>query len=214
MATLGLLAVLVVVIGLGVSFVAHLRSKEAGAAPGSSDEFPTLSFDSQTLYRPIRAVVRAIRSTVDTSTDPAVMAMADSVREEIDSAHDRIVRALQTRDELRKATEGQPAAVAEASRLQKLRDAAESDDEKVSMSQAYQSKLSELAEYEKAKVVIRKIENEVQLTLTSLNELKAKLSVMQAGTSAPDQTDDLRASLGNLETIQSSIDEAQAMLHP
>ncbi len=214
MLTIFLLIAVVVVVGLGLAFVGHLRKTNASPVSSGSDEFPSLSFDSQTLYRPIRSVIRAIRTTIETSSDPAVMAMADSVRQETDSAHDRIVRVLQTRDELRKATEGQPAAVADASRLQKLRESAESDDEKLSMATAYDSKLSELAEYEKAKVVIRKIESEVQLTVSSLNELKAKLSVKQAGTSASDQTDDLRASLGNLETIQSSIDEAQAMLHP
>jgi hypothetical protein len=43
--------------------------------------------------------------------------------------------------------------------------------------------------------------------------LKARLAISGAATDATERAEDLRTTLGALETIQSSVDEAQIMLH-
>jgi hypothetical protein len=204
-----LLAVLIILGGLFIAFIASARQSrpESGI-----DDFPSLSFDSQILYRPIRSLRKAILETVQTSEDPATHAMAGSVIEEINSAHDRVVLALQTRDQLRKASDGHMSAQVELDRMLKAREAAESPAEKLSFTKAYEAKMNEVAEYERAKTIIKKIENEIELTKASLSELKAKLSLSAASMNATDRAEDLRTTLGSLETIQSSVDEAQVML--
>ena len=94
----------------------------------------------------------------------------------------------------------------------KGRDAAESPAEKLSFTRAYEAKVNEVAEYEKAKSIIKKIENEIELTKASLSELKAKITFSEASLNATERAEDLRSTLGTLETIQSSVDEAQVML--
>jgi phage shock protein A len=204
-----LLAVLIILGGLFVAFIASARQNRQ--EPGVED-FPSLSFDSQILYRPIRSLRKSILETVQSSEDPATHAMAGSVIEEINSAHDRIVLALQTRDQLRNASEGHISAQADLDRMLKAREAAESPAEKLSFTRAYEAKLNEVAEYEKAKTIIKKIENEIELTKASLSEFKAKLSLSEASVNATERAEDLRTTLGSLETIQSSVDEAQVML--
>jgi uncharacterized protein YqgQ len=122
------------------------------------------------------------------------------------------VLALQTRDELRKASDNYLTAQNEAQRLFKAREAAESPQEKLSYTRAYEAKILEVAEYEKARAIIKKIENEIELTKASMSQLKAKLTFSEASTNASERAEDLRTTLGSLETIQSSVDEAQLML--
>jgi hypothetical protein len=208
---MGLVLMLVVVL-LAIGFVAFISSARLTRKDAGIDSYPTLSLDSQNLYRPIRALRRSVIETVESSQDPAVQAMSGSVIEELNAAHDRVVLALQTRDQLRKATESHFAAQGEADRLLKSRDAAESDTEKLSITKAYEAKLSELAEYEKAKEIIKRIENEIDLTKASLGELKARIVISGVATDATQRAEDLRTTLGSLETIQSSVDEAQIML--
>ena len=207
-----LLIVVIVLILIATCFVAFINSARLSRNNSGTEDFPTLSFDSQNLYRPIRSLRRSIIDAVQSSQDPAVHAMSDSVVEELNDAHDRVVMALQTRDQLRKASEGVLTAQADMDRLAKARDAAESHQEKLSFTKAYEAKTNELAEYDKAKVIIKKIENEIELTKASLSELKAKLAVSGASTNATERAEDLRTTLGSLETIQSSVDEAQIML--
>ena len=206
------LIVLIAVIVVGGVFIAFLGSARQTKQSSSSDDFPSLSFDSQNLYRPIRSLKRAIIEIVQSSDDPAINAMSGAVIEEMNAAHDRIVLALQTRDQLRKASENYLTAQNEADRLFKAREAAESPQEKLSFTRAYEAKTLEVAEYEKARVIIKKIENEVELTKASMSQLKAKLTFSEASTNATERADDLRTTLGSLETIQSSVDEAQLML--
>lgn len=201
--------ILVLLIGL---FVAFLGSAKLSRSESKVDDFPSISFDSQMLYRPIRALRRSIVETVESSQDPAVSALSGSVLEEVNTAHDRVVLALQTRDELRKASENHNIAQGELDRMLKARDAAESPAEKLSFTRAYEAKVNEVAEYEKAKSIIKKIENEIELTKASLSELKAKITFSEASLNATERAEDLRSTLGTLETIQSSVDEAQVML--
>lgn len=207
-----LLVVIILLVIIIASIIAMLGSVKQSRKEVAGDEFPTLSFDSQNLYRPIRSLRRAILDTVQSSGEPAVHAMSGSVTEELTTTLDRVVLALQTRDQLRKATEGHVAAQNELAQLQKSIDIAESPDEKLSFAKAYEAKQSELSEYERAKEIIKKIENEIDLTKASLSELKAKLAVTSASNSATERAEDLRTTLGALETIQSSVDEAQEML--
>ncbi len=207
--TLIVIVALVIIGGLFTAFVGSTRqSKQASG----TDEFPSLSFDSQNLYRPIRSLRRSIIDTVESSEDPAVRAMAGSVIEELNGTHERVILALQTRDQLRKASDGYITAQNELQRINSSREAAESAQEKLSFTKAFEAKANELAEYEKARAIIKKIENEIELTKASLSELKAKLTFSEASVNATERADDLRNSLSSLETIQSSVDEAQLML--
>ena len=208
---IGLVLVVVVIILVAI-LVAFLSSTRLSRTQTSSDDYPTLSFDSQNIYRPIRSLRNSITNTIDSSDDPAVHAMAGSVRDELRVAHDRVVLALQTRDQLRKASEGHASAQNDLARIDKQREAAESPEEKLSFTRAYEAKTNELAEYEKAKAIIKRIEDEVELTKASLSELSAKLAVSGASINASERAEDLRTTLGSLETIQSSVDEAQVML--
>ena len=209
MVTLALLVFAVILVGLFAVFIASTRLSQKDS---DSAEYPTLSFDSQNIYRPIRSLRLAILNTVDASDDPAVRAMSGAVRDELKVAHDRVVLALQTRDQLRKASEGHASAQNDLARIEQQREAAESPQKKLSITKAYEAKTNELAEYDKAKAIIKKIEDEVELTKASLGELKAKLAVSGASANAAERAEDLRTTLGSLETIQSSVDEAQIML--
>ena len=203
-------AFLVIVVNISIAFFAIMRKNRTAA----SDDFPSISFDSQNLYRPIRSLRNSIRATIETSDDPAVQAMAGGVLQEVNDAHDRVVQALQTRDDLRKAIESHSTAKSEADRFLKQRELAESDEEKLALTKAFEAKIAELAEYDRAKGLIEKIEHEIELTKVSLIELKSKLTVSDALAATAGRTDDLRTTLGNLETIQSSVDEAKEMLRP
>jgi hypothetical protein len=211
MAILSLIILIGIVVVAGI-FIAFLGSARQSNQNSGSDDFPALSFDSQNLYRPIRSLKRGIIETVQSSDDPAINAMSGAVIEEMNAAHDRIVLALQTRDELRKASDNYLTAQSEAQRLFKAREAAESPQEKLSYTRAYEAKILEVAEYEKARAIIKKIENEIELTKASMSQLKAKLTFSEASTNASERAEDLRTTLGSLETIQSSVDEAQLML--
>jgi hypothetical protein len=202
-----LLIGIVVIAGLFIAFLGSAKQTNK-----ASEDFPSLSFDSQNLYRPIRSLKRGILETLQSTEDPAIRAMTGSVTEEVNVAYNRVVLALQTRDQLRKASESHITAQNEAGRLLKSRDIAESPSEKLTFTQAYEAKLSEVAEYEKAKAIITKIESEIEVTKASLSELKAKLTFSEASNNATERAEDLRATLGSLETIQSSVDEAQLML--
>ncbi|MBS1700627.1 MAG: hypothetical protein JST12_03130 [Armatimonadetes bacterium] len=205
-----LVVMLILMIGLVVAFVTSSKSvREAN----SQDDFPTLSFDSQAFYRPIRSLRREIRNIVTASDDPAVHAMSSSVNDELDATHERVVLALQTRDGLRKAIDSHANIQSEMDRLQRLHDEAESPQEKLSYAKAMESKQGELQEYQKARTIIKKIENEIEVTKASLSELKAKLAVSNASANATDRASDLRSSLGALDAIQSSVLEAQDVLH-
>ena len=208
---MGIVLVLLVIL-LAAGFIAFISSARISRKDSAIEDYPTLSFDSQNLYRPIRALRRSIVDIVESSRDPAVHAMSASVLEELNAAHNRVVLALQTRDQLRKATESQIPAQREADRLLGSRDMAESDTEKLSLTKAYDAKLNELAEYQKAMDIIKKIENEITLTKASLSDLKARITVSGAAADASQRAEDLRSTLGSLETIQSSVDEAQIML--
>jgi hypothetical protein len=209
--------ILVLIVGvllLGAIAIFTKTIRRNTKAKTNEEDFPSLSFDSLNIYRPIRALRRAILETVQTSSDPAVHALSDSVTDELGAVHSRVVLALQTRDQLRKAVDGQVVAQTEMAKIKLQMEAANSPDEKLSFSKAFEAKKNELSEYEKAKEIIQKIEGEMDMTRASLSELKAKLVVSGASSGAIDRSDDLRSSLGSLETIQSSVDEAQAMLHP
>jgi len=206
-----LLLVIILIIVVGI-FVAFIGSSKQVRSTNDLDDFPKLSFDSQMLYRPVRSLMRGIREVTESSNDPAVRAMAESVNQEVKDAHDRVVQALQTRDQLRKALEDHINVEGEVERLAKLREGAETPEEKLSYTKAYESKTNELAEYNKAKVIIKKIENEIEMTKASLSELKTKLAVSDATSNASDRAEDLRSSLGSLETIQTSVTEAQEVL--
>jgi hypothetical protein len=208
-----LLIVIVLLIIIAACFIAFINSARLTRKDSGVDSYPVLSFDSQNLYRPVRALRRSIIDTVESSQDPAVHAMSGTVIAELNAAHDRVVLALQTRDQLRKAIDGEALAKGEAQSLLRSRNSAESDSEKLSITKAYEAKLNELAEYQKAKDIIKKIENEIDLTKASLSELKARLAISGAATDATERAEDLRTTLGALETIQSSVDEAQIMLH-
>ena len=210
MLTLLALITLVILVAIFVAFIGAARLNRS--SNNAVDDFPSMSFDSQALYRPIRSLRRSIMDTIQASQDPAVQAMSGSVLEEINSAHERVIKALQTRDELRKAADGHLTAQSDRNRLLKSMENAESPAEKLSFTKAYEAKQSELAEYERANEIIKKIENEIDLTKASLSELKAKLAVSSASTNATERAEDLRTTLGSLETIQSSVDEAQVML--
>ena len=206
------LVVLVGIIVIAGIFVAFVGSARNSSKDSDVQDFPSLSFDSQALYRPIRSLRRSIIETVETSDDPAVHAMSGAVIEELRTTHDRVVLALQTRDQLRKACDSHVTAQTELDRLLKMRNQAESDQEKLTLTQAYEAKLNEVAEYEKAKVIIKKIENEIELTKASMSQLKAKLTVSEASVNATERAEDLRTTLESFETILSSVDEAQVML--
>lgn len=209
MIVLLLCIVLILLVGVFVAFVGASKNVRSS---NDTDDFPSLSFDSQAYYRPIRTLVRSIRQVCETSSDPAVKAMAGSVDGEIRQTHDRVVQALQTRDQLRKAIDGHANARSEVERLTQLHDGAESPQEKLSYAKALEAKSGELAEYEKAKLIIKKIEDEIETTKASLSELKAKLAVTDATSNASERAEDLRSSLGSLETIQTSVSEAQEVL--
>ncbi len=204
-----LVILIILLVGGGLAFVSMIASKSKEI---TEESIPDISFDSQNLYRPIRSLRKAIWDLVENSPDPAVHAMAFAVTEEVRETHDRVVVALQTRDQLRKASEGHAGAQKELACIEQQRELAESPQEKLSFTKAYEAKVNELAEYEKAKAIIKKIEDEVELTKASLSELKAKLAVSGASVNATERAEDLRTTLSSLETIQSSIDEAQVML--
>ena len=200
---------LVITVGL---FLAFIRSFRSVRKTNQVDLDPTISFDSQNLYRPIRSLRNGIIELAESSSDPAVRVIASSVRQEVDDAFGRVVSALQTRDQLRKAVDGYPEAQEEITRLNKLREDSESPQEKLNYTKAYEAKLNELAEYSRVLPLIKKIEDEIELTKASLSELKAKLATSGAAESASSRSDDLRSSLGNLEGIHSSVSEAQEVL--
>ena len=208
------LLLLVAILLLSALFITFLVGARHTNFLTSRDNYPNLSFDSQSFYRPIRSLRLAIIQTVESSDDPAVQAMSGSVIAELDAAHDRVVNALHTRDDLRKAIEGNDAARSDMNRLQKQRDLAESPEEQMSLTKAYEAKSAEIAEYDRAKGLIARIEHEIELTKASLTELKSKLTVSDVVAKAANRADDLRSTLGNLETIQSSVDEAKEMLRP
>lgn len=211
MGILGLLVLIGIVLVAGI-FIAFIGSARQGRNSGDVQDFPSLSFDSQNLYRPIRSLRKSILEIVDSSEDPALKAMSGSVIEELDAAHGRIVLALQTRDQLRKASENHLTAKADLDRMLGAREKAESAQEKLSFTKAYEAKLNELAEYERAIGIVKKIETEIELTKASMSELKAKLTFSEASANASERAEDLRTTLGALETIQSSVAEAQVML--
>ena len=206
---MSLVIILIVAVG---AFIAFIGSTKKVRQTNQSDEFPSLSFDSQMLYRPIRSLRRSIEEVIEKSADPAVKAMGGSVRQEVQDAHDRVVRALQARDQLRKALEGHINVEGEIERMRELHENAESTQEKLAYAKVMEAKTGEFQEYKKAKEIITKIENEIEVTKASLSELKTKLAVSNASLDATARADDLRSSLGALETIQSSVVEAQEVL--
>lgn len=206
---MSLVIVLIVVVA---AFIAFIGSTKKVRETNQSNDFPSLSFDSQMLYRPVRSLKRSIDEVIEKSADPAVKAMGGSVRQEVQDAHDRVVRALQTRDQLRKALEGHINVEGEIERMRELHESAESTQEKLAYAKVMDAKTGEFEEYKKAKDIITKIENEIEVTKASLSELKTKLAVSNASLDATSRADDLRSSLGALETIQSSVAEAQEVL--
>lgn len=207
-----LLVIVVLILLVGVLF-AFIGSSKQTRQSDNDDPIYTLSFDSQNYYRPIRSLRNAISEILSSSNDPAVRAMNSTAMSELKATHDRVILALQTRDQLRKAIESHVSAQSEADRLLKLREQAESAQEKLSFTKAYDAKQNELAEYQKAKDLIKDIENEIELTKATLSELKTKLAVTGATSNASERAEDLRTTLGSLETIQSSVDEARTILH-
>lgn len=207
-----LLLVVVLILVVGV-FFAFISSAKKGNAPIKEEDFPSLSFDSQAYYRPIRSLKRQITEVVEKSEDPAIRAMSGSILQEVQDTHDRMVGALQTRDRLRKAMESHANVESEAQRLLDLRDKSESTSEKLNYTRAYESKSNELEEYKKGKVLVQKIEQEIELTKAKLSDLKSKLSMNYASADASARAEDLRSSMGSLDTLQTSMDEAQQLLN-
>ncbi len=210
MVVLLLIILIIVIVGVFVAFIGSSRQTKQTTV---QEEFPSLSFDSQAIYRPIRSLKRQIVEITESSNDAAIHAMGGSVRQEVQDSHDRVVSALQTRDRLRKVIEEHANVEGEAVRLMELRDSAASPAEKLNYTKAYEMKSGELEEFRKAKDYIKRIEDEVELTKTSMSELKAKLSMSSAAETATARAEDLRATLGSLETIQTSVEEAQKLFN-
>jgi hypothetical protein len=198
--------------GIAIAFFSTMRKTARDHSASSSSQSDSLSVDSLGLYRPFRVLVSEIRDQVSESKDPATKAMKSAVFEHVDEVEQRVLASLSIRDQLKKAAKDASTARAEAERLLEQRDRVDSAPAKLQVTQAYEARLGELAEYDKASKIIERIEHDVQLLQANLSSLKAKLSVSSASVQSSTKADELRTALGSLDALQASVEEAQQFL--
>lgn len=206
-----LLIVVGIVVIVGALFVASVK-KQATDAGETTDALHQLSFDSQSVYRPIRRLIKEIEAELEKQDSPAIRATRSMTLEELKATNDRIVEALKSRDELRKASEKHPEAAREADRLLAEKEKAESPGLALSFAKAYEAKLGELEQHTQARDIIKRIDAEISLTQAKLGELKARISVASTNTDAAASAEDLRSTLQSLEVLHQSIDEVETMI--
>lgn len=198
--------------GIAIAFVSTMRKTARDNSTSAQPRSDSLSVDSLGLYRPLKVLIGEIREQVSTTKDPATLAMKNAVFEHVDQVEERVLSSLTIRDQLKKATRDSSTAKAEAERLLEQRDRVASPTAKLQVTQAYEARLGEIEEYEKAKKIIERIEHDVQLVKANLSSLKAKLSVSSAAVQSSTKADELRTALGSLDALQSSVEEAQQFL--
>lgn len=206
------LAAVVGMVGLAIAFFSTMRKTRKANLSGATLHSDSLSVDGLGFYRPIKSMIADMREEISSTKDPATVAMRGSLNEHLDQVEARVISSLAIRDQLKKATRDSASAKSESERLLAQRETVDSASAKLQITQAYDARLGEIAEYEKAKKIVDRIENDIQLVRANLGSLKAKLTVNSASVQSSTKADELRTALGSLDSLHSSVEEAREFL--
>jgi len=211
MISFALLLIVVILVALGIAFFATTgilsRTGKKGRTPLSSDG---LSVDSVALFRPIQRLGREIEEVV--SSDGSLAAVRSMAQTEVRRIEEQVLKALNNRDHLRSSIRDQASAEADMERLEKLLPGDLSPSERSSYESALAARKTEVQHYQKAREAMGSIEDSVRHAQAALSELKAKLTAakLEPATGAADN--DLRETLGQLQSFSVTVDEVKNLL--
>ncbi len=211
MIAFSLILIVVILIALGIAFFATSgvlsRANNKGQVPLSADG---LSVDSIALFKPIQRLGREIEEVVN--SDGSLAAIRSMAQSEVRRIEEQVLKALNNRDHLRSSVRDQSTAESDLERLEKLLAGELSPSERSSYESSLAARKTELHHYDKARQAMSSIEDSVRQAQAALSELKAKLTAakLEPATGAADN--DLRETLGQLQSFSVTVDEVKNLL--
>lgn len=204
LAALGLVAAVAI-----VAFASMRGAQAALGDPILEDLHPS----DQARLSPLRRHRNAIRDLVEAKrSEPAIAVVGAEALGEADHILVQAVKMLQLRRELLRSVAGRTEAGNDLADLDRSIAEAASEAEREALRSAQEARRLELAHYDRAEEAKERIETSLRQAEAALGELKARLTTAAAGSSDVGETDDLRATVGRLKTLGTSLDEAEAWL--
>lgn len=197
---------------LWVGSIAFLSSRQA-QRQGLMTDLSELSPDARILFRPIRQAHEDLIAIVQRgSSDPTVKVVGEEAISESAQIADQAFRMAQSRSQLEKTLKGRSVAELEIKRLNEKIANSTSQEELDALKSALSAHQSEYNHYEQVTTSMATIDNKLREAQAALSELKARIAVGAADTSAAQAgEDELGEIMGRLKSLSASFDEAEAM---
>jgi gas vesicle protein len=198
-----LLVPLILVIGIGIVIALLYRPKK------SNDPDVPFSVSAQNTYQPFVNLANEIRDTMSKTSDGVTVGISKETDAELVTCLARIEKSLNARDQLKKSLMGRVKAENDVEKLSKQIESAPNPEESAPYRAALEARQAELADYARATQLVADIDKHLEMTLTTMSTLLAKLKVAAATVGAAERGEELRESLGELRVIDSTIEEAR-----
>ncbi|MBS1721428.1 MAG: hypothetical protein JSS66_00310 [Armatimonadetes bacterium] len=181
----------------------------ARRSPRTSTE--TLGAEARWLLRPLRELRQQLVTIAEKGRGTTAAAIAQEAVGEADHILESAEVLVKTREQLKQGLKGQGEAETSLGRLQRDREAAQTDAERTSLDQAIEARHSEISAYATAKGRIAEIDGRLRQAEATLSELKARLAtgmVSRSDASEQEFTD----MVARLKSLGQSFDEAEETL--
>lgn len=193
----------------GMSFLGARKARDEGPAA-----IEDLSSEARSRFRPLQRLVADIeRIRAENASSQAVQILGAEALAEAQDLLGQVVRSLIARDHVKGLSRGRYAAEKEMSEARmRLEFAGES--EKKALNATIEARTAEIGHYGQIDDSVKLIEVGLSQSEAILAEIKARLAVAATGERLADAPrEGLRETIGRLQTIAATFDEAEQVIH-
>lgn len=193
----------------GMSFIGARTARSETATATEN-----LSSEARSLLRPLQRLVSDIeRIRAENSASQAVQILGGEALADAQDLLSQVVRSLIARDHVKRLSRGRYAAEKERSEA-RMRLEFASEPEKRALNATIQARSDEIKHYDQIDASVKLIEVGLSQAEAILAEIKARLAVAVTGERLADAPrEDLRETIGRLQTIAATFDEAEQVIN-